>query len=315
MEQPEVVELARQRPWSGQDWAVDLLAAFPEVLARTVDRWGLVIERAHTDGVGLPVLEVRRGDEPAVVKFDDAGTDLPQQVRVMSAAQGRGYARVLDHADDLGAALLERLGLSLAQATPDGVEQVDVLVGLLEQAWELPLAVGSQDRPGEKAEQLLAIVETEVAEGGWVHRHRASLDRAAGLARDLVAAPGTDVVVAHGDPHSLNALQRGTDEEFAFIDPDGFLCEREYDVGVVLRDLMREIEMAVAAAGGAGVRGVARRWHETQVMRVSRRMGLNAERVSAWAFTERVCTGIWLHRLGFEDEAERWLTTADLLVP
>lgn len=302
-----MVELARQRPWSGQDWAVDLLAAFPEVLARTVDRWGLVIERAHTDGVGLPVLAVRRGDEPAVVKFDDAGTDLPQQVRVMSAAQGRGYARVLDHADDLGAALLERLGPSLAQTTPDGVEQVDVLVALLAQAWELPLAVASQDRPGEKAEQLLAIVETEVAEGGWVHRHRASLDRAAGLARDLVADPGTDVVVAHGDPHSLNALRRGTGH--AFIDPDGFLCEREYDVGVVLRDLMTEIDTLGRTEGGAA----ARRWHEAQVTRVSGRLGVDADRVSAWAFTERVCTGIWLHRLGFEDEAEHWLATADLL--
>lgn len=309
MEQSEVVDLARQRPWAEQEWAVGILEAFPDVLARTVDRWQLVIEKAHTDGVGLPVLEVRRGEELAAVKFDDAGTDLPQQVRVMAAAQGRGYVRVLDHAEDLGAALLERLGPSLAQTTPDGLDQVQVLVDLLEKAWDLPHAVASPDQPGEKANQLLAIIETELAEGGWVLRHGSSLDRAARLARELVDDPLPELVVAHGDPHSLNALRRGAGPEHAFIDPDGFLCEREYDVGVVLRDLMIEIDDLERSEGAAA----AGRWHQAQVTRVSNQLGLDSDRVSAWAYTERVCTGIWLHRLGFEDEAEHWLATAAVL--
>ncbi|PZU40105.1 MAG: hypothetical protein DI571_14000 [Arsenicicoccus sp.] len=310
MEQSEVVALAMARPWADQDWAVPILEAFPRVLARTVDRWGLVIERAHTDGVGLPVLEVRRGPERAAVKFDDAGTDLAQQVRVMRAAGGRGYCRVLDHDAQIGAALLERLGPSLARTTPDGPAQVDVLVGLLESAWELPLGVAQVEQPGEKASQLLAIVETEVAEGGWVQRHTSAFDRAGRLARALVADPHPDRVVVHGDAHSLNALQR-PGGGYAFIDPDGFLCERDYDAGVVLRDLMTELE-AIAGADGAPT---AREWHRRQVASVSARLHLEPDRVDAWAFVERVSTGVWLHRLGYGEEAERWLRSADLLVP
>ncbi|WP_165368469.1 aminoglycoside phosphotransferase family protein [Serinicoccus sediminis] len=310
MEQWEVVAAAQARPWADQEWAVELLERFPEVLARTVRRWDLVIERAHTDGVGLPVLEVRRGPERAAVKFDDAGTDLGQQVRVMRAAAGRGYCRVLDHAPDLGAALLERLGPSLARTTPDGLAQVEVLVGLLEQAWELPPEVAQDEHPGEKASQLLAIVETEVAEGGWVRRHTGVFDRAAALARDLVADPHPDRVVVHGDAHSLNALQR-PGGGYAFIDPDGFLCERDYDAGVVLRDLMTELEQVA----GEGSAGAARAWHRHQVEAVCRRLGLEPDRVDAWAFVERVTTGVWLHRLGYVDDGERWLGTAHLLAP
>ena len=302
--------LARARPWADQDWAAPILDSFPDVLARTVDRWDLAIERAHLDGVGLPVLEVRRGGSPAAVKFDDAGTDLTQQVRVMTAADGRGYCRVLDHAEDIGSALLERLGPSLARTVPDGVAQVEVLVDLLEPAWELPLAVAQDEQLGEKASQLLAIVETEVADGGWVRAHTGAFAHAAALARELVAAPLTDRVVVHGDAHSLNVLQR-PGSGYAFIDPDGFLCEREYDAGVALRDLMAELEVLARTEPPSAVRS----WHRAQVGRVAARLGLDADRVEAWAFVERVCTGVWLHRLGFLEEGERWLRSAGLLTP
>lgn len=306
MQLSEVVALAYARPWSGQDWAGPILERFPDSLRRAVDRWGLSIERAHLDGVGLPVLEVRRGGEPAAVKFDDAGTDLEQQVRVMSAADGRGYCRVLDHDLEIGAALLERLGPSLATTTPEGLAQVDVLTGLLEQAWDLPLSVAQDEEPGEKAHHLLALITTELAESGWTERHTLVLDRAEQLANALAADPSLDRVVAHGDAHSLNVLQRPATDGYAFIDPDGFLCEREYDAGVVLRDLMNELEQQGP--------GRARRWHEEQVDRVSDRLGLDPDRVGAWSFTERCTTGIWLHRLGYADEGERWLRSAALLL-
>ena len=309
MESSEVVELARARPWADQDWGGPILERFPEVLRRTIERWDLTIERAHVDGVGLPVLEVRHGDLAAAVKFDDAGTDLEQQVRVMEAAQGRGYCRVLDHDLDIGAALLERLGPSLARTTPDGLAQIEVLVGLLEQAWALPLTVAQDEEPGEKASHLHAIVATEIADGGWVERHTRVVDRAERLAGELVASPLADRVVVHGDAHSLNVLARESGG-YAFIDPDGFLCEREYDAGVVLRDLRDELEQR----GRSGGLGAARRWHEDQVAHVAARLGLDAERVGAWAFVERVTTGVWLHRLGWADEGERWLRSAALFL-
>ena len=53
-------------------------------------------------------------------------------------------------------------------------------------------------------------------------------------------------VVVHGDPHPANALlvrapRAGAESGYAFVDPEGFLCEPAYDLGVVLRDWNEEL--------------------------------------------------------------------------
>ena len=79
----DVVRLAHSRPWASKPWSAELLEVFPDRLERAVDRWRLSIERAHLEGAGLPVLEVRArlgsAAVPAVVKFDGAGSDLQQR--------------------------------------------------------------------------------------------------------------------------------------------------------------------------------------------------------------------------------------------
>ncbi|MGD8149492.1 aminoglycoside phosphotransferase family protein [Ornithinimicrobium sp. Y1694] len=324
MQVEEVVALARARPWADQAWASDLLASFPDTLARAIEAWGLRIDRAHLEGAGLPVLQVCRSSPPtitspsgstggstggwgaAVLKFDGAGTDLSQQVRVLQAADGRGYARVLDADLDLGVALLEPLGPPLAQTTPDPLEQAVTLADLLLRAWELPIQVGSPTGPSDKAASLLELLEGELAAKGGL-RHTGTVERAATVARDLAGSPSDRQVVVHGDPHSLNALVRDTaTEEHVFIDPDGFVGEPEYDLGVALRDHQREIDRLDASQGA----GAGRRWHADLVRRVSARLELDADRVDAWAFVERVTTGVWLRRLGYTEESDAWLATA-----
>src|SRR5690625_842131 len=151
----DVVRLAHSRPWASKPWSAELLEVFPDRLERAVDRWRLSIERAHLEGAGLPVLEVRArlgsAEVPAVVKFDGAGSDLQQQLRVLLAADGTGYVRVLEHDAELGVVLLERLGPTLSRELRDPVSQGDVIAGLLEQAWQLPLQVGLALAPDEKA--------------------------------------------------------------------------------------------------------------------------------------------------------------------
>lgn len=310
MRTEDVVRLATSRPWAQQGWAQDLLVGLPDRLDAAVQRWSLTLEGAHLDGAGLPVLDVLVAGAPAVLKLDGAGTDLAQQVRVLRAADGRGYVRLLDHAPDLGAALLERLGRPLSDTVPDPVAQTETLCDLLELAWELPADVGQATAPEDKALGLLEILTEELAHDGdsGAPRHTEILCRAADLARELARSPAPVQVVVHGDPHSLNALRRNG--SYAFIDPDGFRCEREYDAGVVLRDLMRQIdELDRRERPGAG-----RRWHASLVDRVADRLGLDRERVAAWAFVERVTTGVWLRRLGYAEEGEGWLATAGRMV-
>jgi len=329
----EVVHLANSRPWASKPWSAELLEAFPDRLERVVDRWQLSIERAHLEGAGLPVLEVsaRLGSVavPAVAKFDGAGSDLQQQLRVLLAAEGTGYVRVLEHDAELGVALLERLGPTLSRELPDPNSQSEVIAELLEQAWQLPLEVGLPYALDEKAMSLLAAIQQALAApeapvgplGGdpsgddspsrrreRVFARRRTVEHARDLARDLAASsPGTQVV-AHGDPHASNVLRRG--ERFVFIDPDGFRCEPEYDAGVALRDHQLIIDRLEHDHGvGAG-----RRWHHGLVRRLAHRLELDADRVGAWAFVERVTTGLHLSALGYIEEGESWLATADTLV-
>jgi len=331
----EVTALVRARTWADLPWARELVEAFPERLREVLARWELTVVRAYTDGAELPVLEVHgRTSGPAVLKLGGHGSDHAQQVRVLRAADGRGYVRVLAEAEDLDAVLLERLGPTLWTTVADPVEQTLALVDLLPVTWELPHSVGAPFAPSQKARSLLALVDDALARATQdrgepgagagagagaeavagveaagaardpARQHLPVLQQARSVALELVAAPSTRQVVLHGDPHPGNALRRGVEQ--VFIDPDGFLGEPEYDAGVVLRDHGPVIDELERTEGS----GAGRHWHAALVARTAQGLDLDAERIAAWAFLERVTTGIYLGLLGAEEESEAWLRTA-----
>lgn len=304
----DVVALVRRRPWADHEWAREEVAAFPDRFERILTQWRLTVSKAHLDGVGFPVLTVERAGAPsAVVKFGGAGTDLAHQAKILEVADGRGYVRLLDYDAELDVALLEHLGPTLAHTRTDPAAQAEILAELLRLAWEVPLEAGTPYAPDEKARTSVELLKDEHAR----HReaverspHAAVVERALRQAEHLASNPRPDQVVVHGDPHSLNALQR--ESSFALIDPDGFRCEREYDAGVVLRDcqhIIDEIDLTDAPGSGG-------RWHRRLVNRIADRLELDRDRTAAWAFVERVTTGIWLGRLGYAEESNGWLNTA-----
>lgn len=309
MHPDEVTAVVLARPWADRHWARDLVEAFPERLRVVLARWELTVVRAFIEGAELPVLEVHGPVVgPAVLKLGGHGSDHSQQVRILRAADGNGYVRVLAHAEDLDAVLLERLGPTLWRTIPDPVEQALALADLLPATWELPSAVGAPFTPDQKATSLLALVDGalggDCAAGGPDDRHRPVLEAARSLALQLITDPSSHQVVLHGDPHPGNALRRGA--EHVLIDPDGFLGEPEYDAGVSLRDHQQVIDELDHREGN----GAGRRWHAGLIAQLARRLELDADRVEAWAHLERVTTGIHLHRLGWTGEGEAWLRTA-----
>ena len=55
------------------------------------------------------------------------------------------------------------------------------------------------------------------------------------------ASPTGELVVVHGDPHPGNLLgcssdRPGGETGYCFVDPDGFVADRAYDLGVAIRD-------------------------------------------------------------------------------
>lgn len=295
-----VLEAERRRLRSDRD--VTASVEHFRVVVRPVCReWNLTVDGWLGGGSGIPPLTVRRaGGGAAVLKVAEPGS-LDSQARVMRAGGAHGYARMLAWDADRGALLLERLGHDLWAEHRTLAGQAQVLVPLLREAWRVPLAVGD---PFEgKAAGLLSILADLGPRYAVEHRH--ALAQASAIAEELAASERPEVV-CHGDPHALNVLRRGAG--WALIDPDGFVGERAYDLGVIVRDACRELLAAEAATPGAA-RALLRR----HCRRVAEAAEVDAERVWRWAFVERVTTGLYLRWHGHAEESASFLDTADLL--
>jgi streptomycin 6-kinase len=296
-----VAEAERRGTISDRDVSASVLH-FGAVLRPVCRDWHLTVECWLEGGAGTPPLAVTRSDgSAAVLKIAEPG-DLDPAVRVLRAAGGHAYARVLAWDADRGALLLERLGHDLwkEQTTLGG--QGRVVVPLLQEAWRLPLSCG---RPFEgKASGLVAIL-ADLGRRYGTH-HADVLAVATAYAQELAASEMAEVV-CHGDPHAGNVLRRRTG--WALIDPDGFVGERAYDLGVVVRDACREIVEAEASRPGS-----ARSFLREECDRMAAAANVDPERVWRWGFVERVTTGLYLRWFGHARESVTFLDTAAILV-
>ena len=263
--------------------------------------WGLTVDRWLGGGAGMPVLAVRRADGiAAVLKIAESGA-LDTQVRVLelvavTATRGCWTGR--------------------PTAVPCYLSDWATICGPSRPRWPTKAACSCLccRTPGQchwpvelpfqgKAAGLLAILADLGPRYGT--QHKDALVVATSYAKELAASERAEVV-CHGDPHAGNVLRRGAG--WALIDPDGFVGERAYDLGVVMRDACREISAAEAARPGA-----ARPLLHEECGRLAGMANADPERVWRWAFVERVTTGLYLRWFGHARESATFLDTAALL--
>ena len=119
----------------------------------------------------------------------------------------------------------------------------------------------------------------------------------------------TRAVLCHGDPHLGNLLEvtsprPGAPEGFAFVDPDGIVCEPEYDLGVVMRGFNRLVLAAEDPV--VEVRG----WCAT----LASLTDTDAEAIWQWSFIERVSAGLYLIEQGWPERGKPFLEAASWLI-
>ncbi len=304
MRPPQLQPLTRARVGTlgpaGQAWT----RALPRLLSILERRWSIRIGRSLPGGSASYVAGADRADGTAcVVKVALIAEGFADEAATLRRADGGGYVRLLDADLDRGALLLERLGPSLQHdARPVG-EQLAVLADTLTLAWQ----PRDNAQPLDKAAELHRLVSTQ-----WERLGRpcstAVLDRALRFAEELVDVEPEDLVVVHGDPHPGNLLsvpspRPGSDTGFCFVDPDGFVADRSYDLGVVLRDWSSRL----------------RGDHPVRVLRgyadvLAARTGADPERIWAWGFLERVSTGLHVLSIGSPAVARPLLETAERLL-
>ena len=172
----------------------------------------------------------------------------------------------------------------------------------------MPRPISLTVSPAEdKAERLAGMVARLWQKHGHLCSPRV-LTQALRFAERRAAAFDLDsCVVVHGDPHPGNALRvvrprAGAESGFVFVDPDGFLADPAYDLGVVLRDWCRQL-----------LAGDARLLAHRYCALLATRTGIDPTAIWEWGFLERVSTGLYLLDLGAEDLAQPFLRTAELL--
>ncbi len=280
---------------AGEAWVADL----PGLVARLCARWDArVVGRSLPGGSASLVVPVETATGSAALKVAVPGEDLDPEARVLRVACGRGYARLLGHAPEEQAVLVERLGASLDRSPQPVERSLDTLTRTLRLAWAaVPSAVGPAPARGADRAGLLHARVTELARSAGP-RDLEGWDGALGEAlrcaeRRAAAYDPQACVVAHGDAHPGNLLRRAAVADptdpgaWAFVDPDGVRAEPACDVGVALRDWSSHLL-------GPGSRARLEGW----CARAAAHTGTDEQAVWDWAYLERVSTGLWVTSFG-----------------
>jgi streptomycin 6-kinase len=307
---PRLPELVRQKAAGlgkeGEAWLVGL----PEVIVQLEARWSMTVGEALPGGSAAFVARARMADGgEAVLKVALPEPGFQVQAQVLERAQGRGYARLLRSDLEHHAILLEALGPSLEQLGMPAERQVGILSAMLKRAWEVPPWMAPTRTAVEAKARDLHVLVSRL----WVELGRpcsnAVLSQALRFAeRRIAAADPERAVLVHGDPHPANALQvmtprAGAEPGFVLVDPDGFLAEPEYDLGVVLREWCAEL-----LAGDAST--VARRYCRL----LAAHTGVEEQAIWEWGFLERVSSGLYALSFGAEGLGRPLLATAERLL-
>jgi streptomycin 6-kinase len=284
----------------GGAWLAGLGALVTDLAAE----WGLQIGRTLPGGTEALVVEARTADgQEAVLKIAIPGLDpTASELRALLAAQGRGYARVLRHDWVRNAMLLERLGPQLAELGLPVDAQIEAICATLLEAWgAAPSGVPFQTG-AEKADSLARFIEATWQELGKPC-DECAIDTALRLAaiRGRAFDPAT-AVLAHGDARAWNTLlvAGGEPRRFKFVDPDGLVIERAYDLGIPMREWGAELLAGDPVALGR---------HRCRLL--ARQTGVAPEPIWQWGFIERVSTGLLLAKLGLDSLAHDFLAVAD----
>ncbi|MBT8162604.1 MULTISPECIES: aminoglycoside phosphotransferase family protein [Arthrobacter] len=208
-------------------------------LAHALEEWGCQPDGEALRGGMSEVLPVRRGDQELMLKLLPRA-EAAREALALQAFPPSVSVRYLDHHDELGALLLERLTSdSLAGMPPD--RSITIQADLARR-----LAVPDPSRKKD------AIQIERLASDGWlVHLegllHRAPRvvsERAIGAALEAITDLGTDpaTTLTHGDLHSRN-VHRDRDGFWRVIDPAprvGTIAYESHTV-IVERDRLGEL--------------------------------------------------------------------------
>lgn len=278
------------------------------VIERLEHDWDVVVGATLYGGSESYVAAAATGDGvDAIIKIAIPGNDLACEATTLRLAKGHGYVRLLRHDPVRQAMLQERLGASLAELGLPVKTQIEIICATLRRAWQIPPpapAGASLPSGADKARWLAQFIAAT-----WEELNRPCpqpiIEQALSFAEVRRGAfdPQTAVLV-HGDAQASNTLQdlqhRSTaGARFRFIDPDGLVAERAYDLAIPMREWSSELLEGDPARLGRERSGLL--GHLT---------GVDTQAIWEWGFVERVSTGLLAMQVGAEYVGRQMLEVA-----
>jgi streptomycin 6-kinase len=268
--------------------------------------WGVTVENtlATENSVIAFGSRVADGEKRSVcLKVVKREGDEWHSGEILRAFDGNGMARVYEHVP--GAVLLERLnpGNSLAEVSISGkdAEATDVFADVIEQMSKTHNAARAHPEVVTLWDWAIGF-ERYLATG-----HSQIPKQLVESARELylqLCATQREPRLLHGDLQHYNVLfdsERG----WLAIDPKGVVAEMEYEIGAILRNPIEQPELFTSTAA-----------IDSRVSLFTERLGLDYQRVLAWAFTQAVLSAIWDIEDGYAvDTMHPALRLADVLQP
>lgn len=293
---PEMVRgRAKSLGEAGERW----LNGLDEMICGLEKRWGIRVTEVLEGGShALIGLAETAGGEARILKIDlpdNSEQEYLQSVRMLESAKGRGYCTLFAYDAKLRAALLERLGERLFVSGFSPRKQMEIICAALRESWQMDveaLPTGGYDWfrgfiPGTNASLGGPCSERLIA---------AALAALDGLEQRTMP---DEYVPVHGDAHNNNMLRVPGTEEYKFIDPDGIIFEKSYDLGVLMREWPGEFEKDVPAE-------VARRSEF-----LSSLTGVNSRDIRDWGLLQMTATALVLLQIGQNELGFRMIAIAE----
>jgi streptomycin 6-kinase len=275
---------------SGRAW----LNGLPRIVGELEREWRIAVGQAFRGGTEAFAAAARLADgRDAVLKIAIPGLDSDhREARVLRAAGGRGYARLIAADETRNAMLLERLGVQLHALGLSGDAQLEQICATLREAW-MALPEGEIFTTGaEKAAGLARFIEW-----GWNAQGKPCAERTVALALDYAgrrrrAFDPAESVLVHGDAHAWNTLRAAGGSGYKFIDPDGVFAERAFDLAIPMREW-----------GSAMPAGDPVRLGRDRCRLLAGLTGVAEQPVWEWGLIQCVANGLALTEIGFADAA------------
>jgi len=271
-------QLDAWRGWpGGRDW----LKRLPEIIDACADAWELQVGGPYNGGkVGLALREERADGSPAVLKVNFPRLDTAHEAEALALWQGVGAVRLLERDEERHALLIERCepGYQLSDVA-DEDEANTAAARVLARIWRsVPETHPFPLLEHEAARRAEELPRSWRALGRPCEREL--LDAAVAAYRELGSAPA-DTVVCHQDFHGGNVL-RSTRDAWLAIDPKPLVGEPAFDTAWLLRD--RRASLITEPH--------PRRRMRRRLDLLSSELGLDRERMRAWAVARAVAWGI-----------------------